>query len=207
MPRSKRPSATYRGISCGRRMRTSSMRGSAIEALYSTLGERLTVRPADPNRLMVARSSEPLGRTSFNTPRRVRTTGPTPGIDSAGAPSRGGRAGASGRAEPPAQQRHLDRHRGGLLAHVVAPGALRAGERLALVLGGEHAERHGHTGRELDLLHAVGALAGDDVVVGGLAPDHRADADDGVDAARGRQRPGTEGDLEGARHLDLDDVA
>ena len=33
MPMSNRPSATYVGISCGRRMRTSAMRGSSIVAL------------------------------------------------------------------------------------------------------------------------------------------------------------------------------
>ena len=33
MPRSNSPSATYIGISCGRRMRTSSMRGSSMVAL------------------------------------------------------------------------------------------------------------------------------------------------------------------------------
>src|SRR5690606_28599247 len=188
-------------------MRTSPMRGSSIVALYSTLDERLTVRSAASNSSRVARSSGPLGRTSLSTPRRVGTTGPGPGIRY-GAPARRGRPpGGSAGAEPPAQQRHLHGHRGGLLAHVVPPGALGAGERLALVLGGEHAEGHRHTGRELDLLHAPGALAGDDVVVGGLAPDDRPDADDRVDVAGGGQRPGAEGDLEGARHLDLDDVA
>ena len=33
MPMSNRPSATYVGISCGRRMRTSAMRGSSIDGL------------------------------------------------------------------------------------------------------------------------------------------------------------------------------
>src|SRR5829696_9485570 len=43
------------------------MRGSAMEALYSTDDDRLTARSAASNRASVAFSSEPLGSTSFNT--------------------------------------------------------------------------------------------------------------------------------------------
>jgi hypothetical protein len=67
MPRSNNPSETYWGISCGRRMRTSSTRGSSIDALYSTDDDRLTPRSADSKSASVAFSSEPLGRTSFST--------------------------------------------------------------------------------------------------------------------------------------------
>src|SRR5215210_3827090 len=67
MPRSNCPSATYRGISWGRRMRTSATRGSATVPRYSTSEERATVRSAASNSASVARSSEPLGRTSFST--------------------------------------------------------------------------------------------------------------------------------------------
>ena len=41
------------------------------------------------------------------------------------------------------QARHLDGDHRGVLADVVAPGALRARQRLGLVLGGEDAEGHG----------------------------------------------------------------
>ena len=66
MPRSNSPSATYCGISCGRRMRTSATRGSSMEALYCTAESRETFRSAASNSSRVAFSREPLGRTSFN---------------------------------------------------------------------------------------------------------------------------------------------
>jgi hypothetical protein len=43
------------------------MRGSAIDPLYSTWEDRLTLRSAASNSASVALSSEPLGSTSFNT--------------------------------------------------------------------------------------------------------------------------------------------
>ena len=51
-----------------------------------------------------------------------------------------------------------------------------------------------------------GALTGDEVEVGGLAPDHAADGDDGVEAAGLGERLGHQRDLEGARHPHLLDV-
>ena len=51
-----------------------------------------------------------------------------------------------------------------------------------------------------------GALAGDELEVRGVAADHAAEADDGVDAARRGQRLGRERQLERAGHPGLGDV-
>lgn len=48
-------------------MRTSAIRGSSIDALYSTDELRWTVRSAASNSSSVAFSNEPLGSTSLST--------------------------------------------------------------------------------------------------------------------------------------------
>src|SRR5262245_822387 len=141
-------------------MRTSSIRESAIDALYSTCDDRLTLRSAASNRESVARSSEPLGRTSFST---AKEGTPLRSKPAAGLVARATNpaAGIGEGPEPTNVARHLHRDQRGVLAHVVAARALGAGQRLALVLGRQHAERHRDAGGELHVLDAPGALPGD----------------------------------------------
>src|SRR5690606_6133714 len=61
-------------------------------------------------------------------------------------------------------------------------------------------------GGELDLLDARRRLTGHEVVVGGLAPDDAAEADDGVDPAGGGEDAGAHRELEAAGHGLDDDV-
>ncbi len=93
MPMSKSPSATYTGISCGRRMRTDSMRGSSMVALYATDDDRSTGRSAASNNSRVAFSSDPLGSTSFSTGTILTIRGTNPSETTGrGWPRRGDRA-------------------------------------------------------------------------------------------------------------------
>src|SRR5262245_15442770 len=145
IPRSNSPSATYCGISCGRRIRTSSMRGSSIDALYSTSELRRTLRSAASNNSMVARSREPFGRTSFSTaPSWLRARAVPSAFD---------------------ERAHLQRSRGALFAHVVAPGVLRPCQRLVDVFGRQHTEGNRHTGRQLRVLQPARGLGGHEFVV------------------------------------------
>ena len=57
----------------------------------------------------------------------------------------------------------------------------------------------GHAGGELHLLDALRRPFGDELVVGGLAPDHDAEGDDGVDRARAGEHRRAHRDLEAAR--------
>jgi hypothetical protein len=101
---------------------------------------------------------------------------------------------------------HLDRDDRGVLADVVPPGPLGAGEGLRLVLGGEDAEGHGNTGGELHLLDAGRGLPRDQVVVRRLATDHAAEADHRVDPPRCGQDARAHGQLEAAGHGLVDHV-
>ena len=67
MPRSNSPSATYEGISWGRRMRTSLTRGRRCRPCSRRSRTVSTARSAASKSSSVARSSEPLGSTSRST--------------------------------------------------------------------------------------------------------------------------------------------
>ena len=85
-------------------------------------------------------------------------------------------------------------------APLLAVVRLRALEGLFDGVGGQDAEDDGHAGVELDPLQAGRALAGHEVVVAGVAPDDRAEADHRVDRAGRGQPLGHQRQLEGARH-------
>src|SRR5258708_4204024 len=73
------------------------------------------------------------------------------------------------------QLRHPE-HGLGRLATLVALVAARARERLLHRLARENPERARHAGVELHAHHPARGLPADEVVVVGLAPDHRAEA-------------------------------
>src|SRR5262245_8654382 len=100
-------------------MRTSSIRGSAIDALYSTCEDRRTLGSAASEREGVARASEPLGRTSFRTAKEGTPPRSKPAaglVARATTPA----AGIGEGPEPANVARHLHRDQRGVLAHVVA---------------------------------------------------------------------------------------
>src|SRR3954452_929852 len=70
----------------------------------------------------------------------------------------------------------------------LAPAGTR--ERLVHVLHGEDAEGARHAGAQLHVLDAAGGLAADEVVVVGLAADHRAEAGDALVTGAGEVRRG-----------------
>src|SRR5438132_771819 len=126
---------------------------------------------AASKRASVWASRLPLGMTSFNmTLDGTGSAGPGPwGLT----PIQGA-----------VQVRHLDRVEGRLVALVTGrtPGAVL---RLLVVVRREHAEDDRDAGVDAHPEDALLGGRGDKGEVVGLAPDHRPDADDGVDSATG----------------------
>src|SRR6185312_10456382 len=104
---------------------------------------------------------------------------------------------ASARGELATQRCHPQRRLGGV-ATLVALAPARARERLLHRRARQHAERARDARVELHAHHAAGRLRADEVVVVGLAADHRAKADDAGVATRGRRIARAERELERA---------
>ena len=166
MPRSNRPSATYVRDLLGAQDAHLVDAGVVDRRLVvDARSDRLTVRSAASNSSRVARSSEPLGRTSFSTAARVGGTAiAQPRTD----PGRSQRRRSAGRCGPSRPRRpRPPRPRCG------RPGPRTGPSAWSLVLGGEHAEDDRHAGVELRLLDARGALAGHDARSGWSRPGSR----------------------------------
>ena len=86
------------------------------------------------------------------------------------------------------------------LPALVAVVGLRAHQGLVDRVGGEDAEDDRDAGVELDPLEPGGTFAGHEVVVTGVAPDHRPEADHRIDPFRLGQPLGDHRQLEGTRH-------
>ena len=69
-----------------------------------------------------------------------------------------------------------------------------------MVVGGQHTERHRHSGFERDLLQARARFSGDVIEVRRVAANHRAQRDDAVIAMRVRQHFRRQGKLKRSRH-------
>src|SRR5215207_5671802 len=97
------------------------------------------------------------------------------------------------RPSPATDAIQCDDHLGGGFGSVdtgVAVGAAGAVERLLLRVGGEHAEDDREVLTERDLLDAAGCFARDIIKVRRVAADDAAEADDGFETLRLRQRLG-----------------
>src|SRR5579884_1615627 len=156
-------------------------------------------------------SAPDLRRVSTGSPRRLPWRGwVTPGARRSAGPAGAGalgtrhpvRRGSSvvGRSllQAADQVRHLDGRLRRLGPLVV--GRPRSGEGLVPVEGGEHAERAGDAGVEVDVHHPVGAALGHELEVRRLPLDHAAQGDHGVHLPRLGQGQRGQRDLQRSRH-------
>src|SRR5216684_3145649 len=151
---------------------------------------------AASKRASVWASRLPLGMTSFNMRSMVPDIRPRIGGASSDATLRCGLAPISSGIEAAVQVRHLDRVEGRLVPLVAGrtPGAVL---RLLVVVRREHAEDDRDAGVDAHPEDALLGGCGDEREVVGLAPDHRSDADDGIDGPADGEPARGAGQLEG----------